>query len=232
MSYLDMQAHSQQSPQQQWGIPPIGQLLGVPGMNGLGQAAYGQFGGQMGAQGFGQQNPGAGQAGWGQPQRQLSQQDVSEVVRQLVPLLPQLIAQAQQPQAAYGQHNPFGQQARTLTPQDVNEVVRQILPILPQIVGMLQGQTANQPMAPFGGLGTQPPWGQAAFGAPSPSANWQGQNFGQQAPHLAAFGGQQASGGQQQRQLSQQDITEVARQLAGLIPQVVNHLQATQQRAM
>jgi len=231
MSYLDMQAHSQQNPQQQWGIPPIGQLLGgVAAMSGLGQAAFGPFG----APAYGQPHLGGwtGQTGWGQPQqRQLSQQDVSEIVRQLVPLLPQIIAQAQQPQAAFGQYGGFGQQQRTLTPQDVNEVVRQILPVLPQIVGMLQGQQTNPQMAPFGGLGTQAPWGQAAFGAQSPTTGWQGQNFGQQMPHLAAFGAPQGFA-QQQRQLSQQDIGEVARQLAGLIPQVVNHLQATQQRVM
>ena len=87
MHYLDMQAQSQQNPQQPWGIPPFGQL-GIPAMNSLGQAAYGPFAGQSGAPGFGQQNLGgwAGQGGWGQPQRQLSHQDVNEVVRQLAPL--------------------------------------------------------------------------------------------------------------------------------------------------
>jgi hypothetical protein len=213
MTYFDMQG--QQSSPQPWSTSPIGQPVpGFPGTsNGLGQAAYAPFAGQ-----FGNPNLGGsmGQTGWGQPQRQLSPQDVSEVVRQLVPLLPQIIGQAQQPQAAFGHYGSSGQQARTLTSQDVNEVVRQILPVLPQIVGMLQGQGA-QPIAPYGGLGAQTPWGQAAFGG--------------HAPQLAAMG-QQQTFGQQQRQLSQQDIAEVARQLAGLIPQVVSHLQGTQQRAM
>jgi hypothetical protein len=61
---------------------------------------------------------------------------VSEVVRQLVPALPQILAQAQNPFGGQGQ-NPFGgmgyaafgQAQRQLSPQDVNEVVRQILPI-------------------------------------------------------------------------------------------------------
>lgn len=53
-------------------------------------------------------------------QRQLTQQDVGDVVRQLVPLLPQILVQAQPVTPAtigYG----YGQ--RSLTQQDVNEVV-------------------------------------------------------------------------------------------------------------
>src|SRR5439155_24863830 len=88
----------------------------------------------------------------GLQQRQLSQQDVSEVVRQLVPALPQILAQAQQPHAAIG-YAAFGQAPRMLSQQDVNEVVRQLLPIVPQIVGMLQNQPQLQYAAMQGGLG-------------------------------------------------------------------------------
>jgi len=95
------------------------------GMNfGLGQAAYGQQSGPYGTGQFG--------GGWGQ--RQLSPLDVSEVVRQMVPLLPQILAQSQQPMAAFG----YGINQRQLSPQDINEVVRQLLPILPQIIGAIQ----------------------------------------------------------------------------------------------
>jgi len=86
------------------------------------------------------------QQGWGQ-QRQLSPQDIGEVVRQIVPLLPHILAQAQtqQPfQAAYGQ--------RQLTPYDVNEVVRQILPVIPQVVGLLQGIPATVGLRPSASL--------------------------------------------------------------------------------
>ena len=94
------------------------------GGHGLGQAAfgqqYGQYGGQPSMGGFGhsagwggqlQGQPQAQPLGWGQQQqpqwggqqqRQLSQQDVSEVVRQLVPALPQILAQAQSPHAGIG----------------------------------------------------------------------------------------------------------------------------------
>lgn len=216
MSHFDMYAHSQQIPQQFSALPPGN----VPG-----QPAFGAHSNQPGAPAFAQPNLGGwnGQPNWNQPQRQLSQQDVGEIIRQLAPLLPQLIAQAQQPQAAYGQFGAPAQQARSLTPQDVNDVVRQILPILPQIVSMLQNQ-AGQPPMPFGGLNAQTPWGQAAFGPQS-----LGLVLGQQSP-LAAHGTSQAAV-PEQRQLSQQDIGEVARQLLGLIPQIVNQLQTTQTRA-
>jgi hypothetical protein len=234
MSNFDMYAHSQQIPQQSWALPPGN----VPG-----QPASGPSANQPGAAAFPQPNLGGwnGQPNWNQPQRQLSQQDVGEIIRQLAPLLPQLIAQAQQPQAAYGQFGAPAQQARSLTPQDVNDVVRQILPILPQIVSMLQNQVAQPPM-PYGGLSAQAPWGQAAFGpqslgqVPGPQSLGQvpgpqsfGLVLGQQSP-LAAYGAPQAAV-PQQRQLSQEDISEVARQLLGLIPQVVNQLQTTQTRA-
>src|SRR5439155_9310420 len=107
----------------------------------------------------------------GLQQRQLSQQDVSEVVRQLVPALPQILAQAQQPHAAIG-YAAFGQAPRMLSQQDVNEVVRQLLPIVPQIVGMLQNQPQLQHAAMHGGQGLgQQGFGQQGFGQ---------QGFGQQ----------------------------------------------------
>src|SRR5207247_11124654 len=62
---------------------------------------------------------------WGGQQRQLSQQDVNEVVRQLVPALPQILAQAQNPFGGIS-YAAYGQAPRQLSPQDVNEVVRQI----------------------------------------------------------------------------------------------------------
>src|SRR5207245_2424735 len=97
-----------------------GQTFGQPNIGAFGQAG-----------GWGGQNP------WAQPQRQLSQQDVGEVLRQLVPLLPHVLAQAQQPQAAIG-YSAFGQAPRMLTQQDVNEVVRQLVGVIPQVIGNLQ----------------------------------------------------------------------------------------------
>jgi hypothetical protein len=252
--------HNLQFGPQQWGAfgsqaaqpyaawPYMPQMQATGGF-GLGQAAYGQQYGQYGGQpsfggfgygwgaqpqGWGQQQPqGWGQQQWGgQQQRQLSQQDVSEVVRQLVPALPQILAQAQAPHAAigyaaYGQgpfgQAPFGQAPRQLSQQDVNEVVRQILPIVPQIVGMLQGQQQPQFAAMQGGLGL------GQFGTGYPAQNI-GAQFG--APQFqAAFGG--TSGfGQQQRQLTQQDVADITRQLIGVIPQVIGNLQAFNQQRM
>jgi hypothetical protein len=81
-----------------------------------------------------------------------------------------------------------------------------------------------------GGLGQ----GQFGLGHPAqthPSQVWGQQSWGPQfgTPQFqAAFGGpmtgQQAFG--QQRQLTQQDVADVTRQLIGLIPQVIGNLQA------
>ena len=223
MAYQDIyQQGSWQNPMQ-WS----GSSHQTSGMNpGLGQAAYGP----QGSYGIGQQFGSA----WGQQsQRQLSPMDVSEVVRQMVPLLPQILAQSQQPLAAFG----YGiNQQRQLSPQDINEVVRQLLPILPQIVGAIQqGQTPMH--AVYGGFGQQ------GFGQ---SLGWQnpyaqqaqygqglyGQGFGNPygqfgSPFQAAFGGSQNFG---QRQLSPQDVNEVVRQLVTAIPQVIGNLQAHGQR--
>src|SRR5437763_1841211 len=110
MTYFDNLAYNPQfgqfGPQQQGGWGALGSQGGL----GLGQAAYGQQYGQYGGQqpfgAFGY-SPGWGQPmGWGQQwggqQRQLSQQDVNEVVRQLVPALPQMLAQAQNPFGGIG----------------------------------------------------------------------------------------------------------------------------------
>ena len=201
---------------------------------GLGQAAYGQQSGPYGTGQFG--------GGWGQ--RQLSPQDVSEVVRQMVPLLPQILAQSQQPMAAFG----YGINQRQLSPQDINEVVRQLLPILPQVIGAIQqGQSPMHAAAIYGGFGQQ---GQQGFGqqfGQNPFAQQpqhglgfgnlhgqfgpqgQGQQSGQfGSPFQAAFGGLLSQQGQ--RQLSPQDVNEVVRQLVTAIPQVIGNLQAYGQR--
>jgi hypothetical protein len=253
MTYFDMQQQNPAFNPQQW--------MGGHGLGGygLGQAAYGQqygqYGGQPGIgafgygapQGWGQQQP---QWGGQQQQRQLSQQDVNEVVRQLVPALPQILAQAQQPYGAIG-HAAFGQAPRQLSQQDVNEVVRQLLPIVPQIVGMLQNQPQLQYAAMLGGQGFgQQGFGQQGFGQQGLGQQGLGQQgFGQQglgqyglgqygqgqfggAPQFqSAFGGQ-SGWGQQQRQLTQQDVADVTRQLLGVIPQVIGNLQAFNQQRM
>jgi hypothetical protein len=264
MTYYDtMQqnlGHNPQfGPQQQWGWGALGSQgglgqgglgqggLGQGGLGqgglGFGQAAYGQQYGQYGGQqpfgafgynpGWGGQPMGWGQQ-WGGQQRQLSQQDVNEVVRQLVPALPQILAQAQNPFA--GAQNPFagigyaayGQAPRQLSPQDVNEVVRQILPIVPQIVGMLQSQQQPHFAAVQGGLGLGQSGGLGQFGLGHPAQSW-GAQFG--APQFqSAFGGPMAFG--QQRQLTQQDVADITRQLIGVIPQVMGNLQAYSQQRM
>jgi hypothetical protein len=217
-----------------WGFgTPLGQSQGWG--YGLGQAAYGQqnYGGLGG---WGQNQ------GWGNQwqQRQLSQQDVGEIVRQLLPFLPQVVAQAQ-PQAAFGHGgqgygpfgpNPgfggFGQGQRQLSPQDVNEVVRQILPVIPQIVNLLQGQQQQQgpyANAIYGtgigwhGQGNQQGWGQNAFGQHQQSP------FGPLGQ--AAFG---IGGYGQQRQLNPQEVGEIVRQLTGALPQLIANLQAFNQQ--
>src|SRR6266436_6258574 len=236
-----------------WPSAPLMQAIGGYGLGGygLGQAAsgqqYGQYGGQPSIGAFGY-NPGWGAQpqGWGQQQqpqwgqqqqpqwgqqqqpqwggqqqRQLSQQDVSEVVRQLVPALPQILAQAQQPHALVG-YAAYGQAPRTLSQQDVNEVVRQILPIVPQIVGMLQNQPQLQYAAMQGGHGL------GQFGQGNPLQNFGAQFAGPQ--FQSAFGAPTAGG--QQRQLTQQDVADVTRQLIGVIPQVIGNLQAFNQQRM
>jgi hypothetical protein len=212
MTYYDnLQQSSMYNPQfnpQHWA--PFGAQSWQSHGSGLGQAGFGQqFGAQqpMGAFGYNNLGWGAQPQGWGQQQRQLSQNDISEVVRQLLPALPQILAQAQQSPASLG-YAAYGQMPRLLNQQDVNDVVRQILPFVPQIVGTLQGQSHLQQMGggmqggPFGQYGS--PQFQSAFGGP---ALW----------------------GQPQRQLSQQDVADITRQLVGLIPQVIGNLQTLNQ---
>jgi hypothetical protein len=249
MTYYDTQQQNL-NPQQQWApfnlqtAQPYGGGLNMsspqaPGGYGLGQAAYGQQYGQYGGQpsmGVGY-NPGWGaqpQAqGWGQmqqpqwggqQQRQLSQQDVSEVVRQLVPVLPQILAQTQQPHAAIG-YAAYGQAPRQLSQQDVNEVVRQLLPIVPQIVGTLQGQPQLQYAAMQGGPGL------GQFGLGNPAQN-PGAQFGFGGPQWQSAFGAPATWGQHQRQLTQQDVSDITRELIGVIPQVIGNLQAFNQQRM
>jgi hypothetical protein len=204
MSYYETQQHmaNPQFNPQSWTQfnPQFSQGAGY----GFGQAAYGHGLGYN--SGWGTQP-----LGWVQPQqRQLSQHDVNDAVRQLLPALPQIIAQAQNPNAAGIGYAAYGQIPRQLTQQDVNEVVRQMLPFVPQIVGMLQGQPQLQYGAmqsgPFGQFGS--PQFQPAFGAP-------------------VLGGLPA-----QRQLNQQDVADITRQLVGLIPQVIGNLQAANQQRM
>ena len=230
--------------QSQYGQPQYG-------LAGLGQSAFG-YGPNFGnAQGWGQNFGGQ----W-QQHRQLSHQDVGEVVRQLLPILPQVIAQAQQPQAAFGQGAygagfgaAYGPGARNLSQQDVNEVVRQIMPVIPQIVGLLQGQQqASYANAAYGG-GQGQGWnnnqgwnnpgqqnqGAYGYGNQNPfQLSLFGQN--QQNPFgaygQAAFGGNQGQGlGQgQQRQLNQIEVGEIVRHLTAALPQVIANLQAINQQ--
>ena len=209
----------------QWSNPQIGQGYGPWAVLGL-SAAYGQGYGQFG---YGQQF-GQPMIGWGQ-QRQLSQQDVGDVVRQLVPLLPHILAQSQIAPAAfgYGQQTqlgqPFAQFGRQLTQQDVNEVVRQLLPVVPQIVGALQGPQAA---AIHGGLQAGQGWQQQTWW-PQQQQAWQQPQGSPQ--YLAAF--QSGWGLPTHRQLSQQDVNEVVRHLIGVIPQVIGSPQSfSHQRAM
>ncbi|SRR5229473_306752 len=258
MTYYDTQqqnpAHNSPFNPQQWAAfssqaaQPYGAWPSAPSMQaiggyGLGQAPYGQqygqYGGQPSTGAFGYNAAwGAQPQGWGQQQqpqwggqqqRQLSQQDVSEVVRQLVPALPQILAQAQQPHAAIG-YAAYGQAPRQLSQQEVNEVVR-------QIVGMLQNQPQLQYAAMQGGQG----FGQQGFGQQGLGQYGLGQ-FGQGNPlqnlgaqfggpqYQSAFGAPAAWG--QQRQLTQQDVADITRQLIGVIPQVIGNLQAFNQQRM
>jgi hypothetical protein len=199
MAYFDTQ---QQNPMQNPQLnPQLWALLNPQNWQGSGygsgQGAYGQAFGAYGNQPLFGSNPGwGGQPQWWSQhqQRQLSQQDVSEVVRQLLPA-------SQQSTIPFG-YAAYGQTPRSLSQQDVTEVVRQILPFVPQIVGMLQGQP--QQGLPFGQYGS--PQFQSAFGSPI----W----------------------GHPQRQLTQQDVAEITRQLVGVIPQVIGNLQSFNQQRM
>ena len=111
----------------------------------------------------------------------VTQQEVSNALQQIAPILPQIIAQAQQqnhmqqPMAAFGGGYGFNQ--RSLSQQDVNEVVRQILPIVPQLLQQQQGYGQGG----FGqqGLGWQ---GQSAYGNPQQNTGPFGQHTSASAP--------------------------------------------------
>ncbi len=218
--------HSQQNPFQnsQQGIPNLQQLAQALlqnslsqqgtgfGQGSIGQGAYGAFGNPLAGGQF------STNWGWGAPQRQLSQQDVSNILQQIAPVLPQIIAQAQQhqnqPMAAFG--GGWGVMQRSLSPQDVSEVVRQILPAIPQLLQAMQQQGGPWGFAPQGfGLGGLGPQGQG----------WQGQ---------AAYGpGPQQNPFQQPglpRQLSQQDVNEIVRQLSEVVQQAYGGQQTGQIR--
>src|SRR5207302_945513 len=202
MTYFDIQqqnpAHSQFNPQ---GFPQAGQPYGawsnMPLMQAMGGHGFG---------GYGQGGYGQGQAAFGQAPRQLSQQDVNEVVRQLLPIVPQIVGMLQnQPQLQYaamlgGQG--FGQQG--FGQQGLGQL------------GLGQQGFGQQGLGQYG-LGQ---YGQGGFGTPFGAPQFQ-----------SAFGG--LSGwGQQQRQLTQQDVADVTRQLIGVIPQVIGNLQAFNQQRM
>ena len=214
------QQYSTQNPQQQTAyLQQLAQAVlqqahhqSGAGQGWIGQGAYGQSGYAFG--GPGQANLGFGM---GVGQRQLTQHDVSSILQQIAPILPQIIAQAQlqqsMPQAAFG--GGFGLQQRTLSPQDVNEVVRQILPVIPQLLQSMQGQNwqggfGQTGLGQNGGFGQwSQGWGQAAYG-PTQPANPTPQNGS--------------------RQLSQQDVNEVVRQLAEVLPSAIAGQPMAQQR--
>jgi len=250
MSYSEYSAF-QQNPwnagQQAWGQGgQFGHNGGQGYGSGLGQAAFGQQG--FGGAGGWQQGQGWGGNPW---QRQLSHHDIGEVVRHLIPLLPQIVGQAQQPQAAFG-YGGFGNSGfgggyggygggfgggaggyaqRQLSPQDVQEVVRQILPVVPQIISLLQGQHQG-PLASaiYGGQGQGQGWGQQGgfgqglFGQGGYGQQWgQGQGWGQGL-------GQAAYGNAGGRQFSQYEVGEIVRHLTAALPQVISNLHAFNQQ--
>jgi hypothetical protein len=155
---------------------------------------------------------GAGQ-NWGAQQRQLTQQDVGAILQQIVPVLPQIIAQAQQnqqnqqyqPMAAFG--GGFGFNQRSLSPQDVSEVVRQILPVIPQVLQSMQQQGAQTGLG-WSTLGQAGGFGQQGLG-------WQGQAAYGAGPLQNPWNNYQ----QPQRHLSHHDVNEIARQLTEAISQ-------------
>jgi hypothetical protein len=152
--------------------------------------------------------PGHAYAAYGQAPRTLSPQDVNDVVRQLLPLLPQIVGALQgQPQQQFAMHGGIGSLGQ----------------------GHLgQHFAAQNPFAmqnPLAAAFQQPSFQQPSqFGSP-------GQQYGM--PQFqSAFGGPQQSG-QSQRQLMPHDLADISQQLAALIPQVIGNLQAiNQQRTM
>ncbi len=209
---------------------PFGQL----GMGGFGQGGYGQQPNWGMQSGYGQQRQltpldvaevarqlaplvaqaqqqplaAFGYGPYGQQQRLLTQQDVADVVRQILPILPQIVGALQQGgagqpgamfgQSAFGQgfmghhhhaQNPFGAAQQSGQTGQSFGQMGQ----MGQPIGQM-GQPSGQMGQPFGQMGW--PGAQAAYGGPQ---NW--------------------ASTQPQRQLTLQDITEVARHLASMLPQ-------------
>jgi len=122
-------------------------------------AAFGQqnFGGGFGSwqQGYG----GGGFGGFGQGQRYLSQHDVGEMVRQILPALPQIVSMLQGQYGGAQQYGGLGQAAygnmgnawacaqRQSGQGDIGEVVRQLSAVLPQVISNLQAFNQQQQRA-------------------------------------------------------------------------------------
>jgi hypothetical protein len=95
-------------------------------------------------------------------------------------------------------------------------------------VGTLQSQQQPHYAAMQGGPSLGQFGGLGQFGLGHPAQTW-GTQFG--APQFqSAFGAPSAFG--QQRQLTQQDVADITRQLVGIIPQVIANLQAYSQQRM
>jgi hypothetical protein len=194
---------------QQWGA--LGSTMFNPAMS----QAFGQPYGQVGQ--FGQLAHSASWPTWGmqpasqpiapqswqQPwqQRQFTPQDLGDVVRLLVPLLPQILAQAQPAIAAihagygaFGLQNPFAQNPFAQNPWAQATFAGQN-PFAPMVIPQLLQQQ------PFG----QPGWPQvqSAFGG---TPNWS------------------------QRTLTPNDVNDVVRQLVTIIPQAIGNLQTLNQQ--
>ena len=78
------------------------------------------------------------------------------------------------------------------------------------------------------GFGQQ---GLGQFGQGNPAQSF-GTQFGFGGPQFQSAFGAPAASGQQQRQLTQQDVSDITRQLIGVIPQVIGNLQAFNQQRM
>lgn len=172
------------APWQQRGLSPheVGEIVRhlaplLPMIVNQAQQPHAAFGQQNYGGGFGgwQQGYGGGFGGFGQGQRSLSQHDVGEVVRQILPALPQIVSmlQGQQQQGPFGQYgnamygggqqfgglgslgqaaygnmgNAWGGAQRQFGQGDIGEVVRQLSAVLPQVISNLQAFNQQQQRA-------------------------------------------------------------------------------------
>lgn len=173
------------APWQQRGLSPheVGEIVRhlaplLPMIVNQAQQPHAAFGQQNYGGGFGggwQQGYGGGFGGFGQGQRYLSQHDVGEVVRQILPALPQIVSmlQGQQQQGPFGQYgnamygggqhfgglgslgqaaygnmgNAWGGAQRQFGQGDIGEVVRQLSAVLPQVISNLQAFNQQQQRA-------------------------------------------------------------------------------------